>query len=359
MNTIVNIVGPDFYLNGAPTYAGRTFEGKRVEGLLFNVRAVQATFDDEHPATRQLWAYPDTNRWDPQRNTDDFCAALPAWKAKGVLAFTVNFQGGGPLYSPPVYGQYQNNAYTLDGKLKPAYARRMTQVLETADSLGMVVIVGLFYWKQVEKMENAAMWQAARNGLAFLRLSGFRNFLIEIANENGQAYPHRELQQKDAHVIIDQLRAEFPEMLFSTSFPGMEAGTGCNMPTPALVAASDYVLLHGNECLPEGVAAGINFVRAMPAYQKCPKPIIINEDSPGIPNLNQAFAMGVSWGYYDQGYGGADAYGGDRYMDYRSKPRERQYSDLSGFQTPPVNWGINTEEKIAFFERVAEITGCA
>jgi hypothetical protein len=37
----------------------------------------------------------------------------------------------------------------------------------------------------------------------------------------------------------------------------------------------------------------------------------------------------VSWGYYDQ----------------------------SGFQSPPVNWGINTETKRQFFQIVKTITG--
>jgi len=43
-------------------------------------------------------------------------------------------------------------------------------------------------------------------------------------------------------------------------------------------------------------------------------------------------------------------------MDTRL-PRETAYADWSGFQTPPVNWTINTPEKRAFFSRVAEVTG--
>lgn len=49
--------------------------------------------------------------------------------------------------------------------------------------------------------------------------------------------------------------------------------------------------------------------------------------------------------------------GRDNCMDYRSQPREDPDEDLSGFQIPPVNWGINTAHKKAFFERVKEITG--
>ena len=92
----------------------------------------------------------------------------------------------------------------------------------------------------------------------------------------------------------------------------------------------------------------------MPAYQRNPKPILINEDSPGIPNFEVACRHGVSWGYYDQGYGAAWKW--DAYVDYEHKPRETHYEDLSGFQTPPINWTINTDHKRAFFQKVAEIT---
>ncbi|HET60283.1 MAG TPA: hypothetical protein ENN32_07945 [Chloroflexi bacterium] len=353
--TEITIHGTGIYLDGKPTYAGRTFEGKRIEGLLFNVRAVQATFDDENFETRNRWAYPDTGVWDAQRNVDEFCAALPQWRDHGVLAFTVNFQGGGPLYTPHIYNHYKNNAFTEHGELKTAYTYRMQQVLEAADALGMAVIVGFFYWKHTEGWSDEIVVKAARNACQFLRDTGRKNFLIEIANENGPGYQQSLLQGDQVHKIILALKPEFPEMLFSTSLAGMDVTR--NLPSPALVAACDYVLLHGNECLPHTLQLGIEHVRRNPAYRKAPKPIIINEDSPGIPNLDAAWQAEVSWGYYDQGYGGDDAYGGDKYMDYRSRPRETRYKELSGFQTPPVNWGINSPEKQAFFSRVAQVTG--
>jgi hypothetical protein len=353
--TEITIHGTDFYLDGKPTYMGRTFEGKRIEGLLFNVRAVQATFDDENPETSSRWAYPDTGVWDAQRNVDEFCAALPQWRDHGVLAFTVNFQGGGPLYTPQIYNHFKNNAFNDQGELKTAYTYRMQQVLEAADALGMVVIVGFFYWKHTEGWSDETMMKAARNACQFLRESGRKNFMIEIANENGPGYQQPLLHGDQVHKVILALKPDFPEMLFSTSLAGMDVTR--NLPSPALVASSDYVLLHGNECLPHTLQLGVAHVRRNPAYHKAPKPIIINEDSPGIPNLDAAWQAGVSWGYYDQGYGGEDAYGGDKYMDYRSRPRETRYEELSGFQTPPVNWRINTSEKQAFFQRVAEVTG--
>jgi hypothetical protein len=47
--TAVGIAGADFTVNGRPTYGGRRFAGRRIEGLPVNVRAVQATFDDANP----------------------------------------------------------------------------------------------------------------------------------------------------------------------------------------------------------------------------------------------------------------------------------------------------------------------
>ena len=50
-----------------------------------------------------------------------------------------------------------------------------------------------------------------------------------------------------------------------------------------------------------------------------------------IPAVNEY----VSWGYYEQG--------------------QSNYQD--GFQSPPVNWTVNTENKKQFFELVRKVTG--
>ena len=80
--TVVSIQGREFRVNGRPTYAGRSYDGTTVQGLLFNSRMVQGIFDDRNPETRRRWAYPD-GPWDPERNTREFIAAMPLWKAKG------------------------------------------------------------------------------------------------------------------------------------------------------------------------------------------------------------------------------------------------------------------------------------
>ena len=42
------------------------------------------------------------------------------------------------------------------------------------------------------------------------------------------------------------------------------------MPSPALVEAEDYTLIHGNGLRPAGVEAAIKAIRAMPAWQATP-----------------------------------------------------------------------------------------
>src|SRR5204862_6709531 len=61
--TVVSIQGREFLLNGRPTYEGRSYDGMRVQGLLFNSRMVQGIFDDRNAETRSRWNYPD-GPWD-------------------------------------------------------------------------------------------------------------------------------------------------------------------------------------------------------------------------------------------------------------------------------------------------------
>ena len=134
--TSVSIQGEQFQINGRPTYAGRRWNEKKIEGLLFNSRMVQAIFDDLNPETRSRWAYPDTQQWDPDRNTREFLAAMPEWRSYGLLAITLNLQGG----SPQGYSSKQpwiNSAFTDDGALRPDYMTRLKLVLYRADELGI------------------------------------------------------------------------------------------------------------------------------------------------------------------------------------------------------------------------------
>ena len=201
-HTQVSIHGEQFWINGQPTYAGRWWNGHRIEGLLFNSRMVQGIFDDLNPESRANWVYPDTKTWDAERNTNEFIAAMPDWKRHGLLAFTLNLQGGSP-YGYSSQQPWINSALTESGELRPEYMARLERILNRADELGMVVIVGIFYFGQEPRLrDDAAITRSIDNILNWLFERDYGNVLIEINNECDQHYKHASLQpQNVAHLI--------------------------------------------------------------------------------------------------------------------------------------------------------------
>jgi len=343
--TRVTIAGEDVLIDGQPTYAGRTWRGHRIEGLLLNSRMVQAIFDDLNPQTRERWAYPDTDVWDPERNVSEFLAMLPVYRQHGLLGVTVNLQGG----SPEGYSQGQpwdSGAFAPDGTLRPAFMDRLRRILDRADALGMVVIVGLFYFGQDERLRGeAAVRHAVDAAIRWLLAGGWQNVLVEINNEcDVPRYEHAILGSERVHELIAAARAiaaEGRRLLVGTSFKGRA------VPTDAVVAASDFVLLHGNGVVdPPFIGEMIARTRALPSYR--PLPLIFNEDdhfdfAQAENNFTTAIAHRASWGYFDPGSG---AGGVGARSDY-----------AAGYQLVPVNWAINTERKRDFFRLVAEIAG--
>ena len=173
--TEISIDGDRFFINGRPTYAGRSYKGMRIEGLLMNSRMVQGIFDDQDPVTRLKWAYPDTGRWDPERNTREFIAAMPDWRRHGLLSFTINLQGG----SPEGYSRAQpwhNSAISQDGSLRPDYLGRLERILDRAGQLGMAPIVGLFYFGQDQRVKDeAAVKRTVENAVDWILGRGYRH----------------------------------------------------------------------------------------------------------------------------------------------------------------------------------------
>lgn len=221
--TQLAIVGDRFFINGQPTYSGRNYGDIVVEGRLLNARMVQATFDDLNPETRQRWAYPDTGQWDPDRNTREFIAQLPIYRQAGLLAVTVNLQGG----SPEGYSRtqpWENSGFAPDGALRPAYAARLGRILERLDELGMVAIVGYFYQGQDERLhDEAAVLRAVDEATAWLLATGHTNIIVEINNECDTRYEHPILQPNRVHELITRVRArqrDGQRLLASTSYRG-------------------------------------------------------------------------------------------------------------------------------------------
>ncbi|MGV3485050.1 MAG: hypothetical protein ACO1RT_11595 [Planctomycetaceae bacterium] len=337
--TVVSIVGEDFHINGEPTYKGRVWNGHRIEGLLLNSRMVQATFDDLNPETVGRWAYPDTKKWDAERNTREFIAAMPQWKAHGLLAVTVNFQGG----SPEGYSKiqtWQTGGFHRDGSLRKEFAARMARVLDAADELGMVVILGYFYFGQDQHLQDeAAVQNATDRATNWLLEGGWRNVIVEVNNEtNVAAYDHEILKPARVHELIDrvkQTQRDGRRLLVGTSYGGGA------IPKENVVRSSDFLLLHGNGVTdPARITEMVKQTRAVAGYRTMP--ILFNEDDHqrfDEPNNNfsAAVAEHVSWGWFD----------------YRRKGEPIG----DGYQSPPVDWGISSSRKRAFFGYLSTITG--
>ena len=336
--TTVTIEGNQFLIDGELTYKNRYWEGNKIEGLLMNSRMVQGTFDDMNPETAVKWKYPDTGQWDPDRNTNEFVSAMEAWHAHGVLSFTINFQGGSPMG----YGNegWYNSAYDGKGELKPEYLVRMKKILDRAESLKMVPIVGLFYFGQDQYLEDeSAVINATENAIDWLLDQGYRNILIEVANEcDNDKYDREIIKAPRISELIDLVKSRERDgfrYLVSTSFNGNQ------LPHPHVIRSADFILIHGNGVNEsERITEMVELIRQMEDFRTMP--IVFNEDdhydfSEENNNMVAAVRAYASWGYFDF--------------------RRDGESFEDGFQSIPADWRIGSDRKKAFFGMVKEITG--
>jgi hypothetical protein len=299
---------------------------------------VQGVFDDLNPETRGRWSYPDTRTWDPARNTREFVAAMREWRKRGLLAFTLNLQGGSPEgYSK---GQpWHNSAFEADGSLRSGYLTRLEQVLDEADRQGMAVILGIFYFGQDERLrDEKAVARAVDETVAWVLNRGYRHVLLEITNEsNDRDYDHDILKPARVSELIQRVKRTLireRRLLVSTSF------WGNRIPTPDVIRASDFVLLHGNGVTdPNRIVEMVSEARKTLGYSA--KPIVFNEDDHDNfekpwNNFVAATSAYASWGFFDFRRAGE---GFDE-----------------GYQSVPVNWGISSARKKGFFDLVESLS---
>jgi hypothetical protein len=336
--TTVSIQDNQFFINGKPTYAGRYWNGNKIEGLLMNARLVQGIFDDLNPENAAEFAYPDTKKWDPERNTDEFIAAMSTWKNHGLLAFTLNMQGG----SPYGYGNKKclNPAFHVDGSIMKPYLKRLERILKKADELNMVVILGLFYFGQDQHLrDETAVIKAVDAVSDYVLKKGYKNVMIEINNEcDHPDYNHEILKPSRVHELLKRVKnmqKKGQRLLVSTSF------TGRKVPTENVVEASDFILLHGNGAKnTEQIQNMIDATKKLTSFKN--QPIVNNEDDhfdfdKEVNNMTVSLKNYVSWGYFDFRFKG-----------------ETDFNE--GYQSVPVNWNISSERKKGFFGLLKEIT---
>ncbi|MGD8499210.1 MAG: serine hydrolase [Phycisphaerales bacterium] len=272
-HTQVSIKDGRWYLNGRPTHPGT-----EAEGLLMNVRMVNAIFEDRNR--------PD---FDAEKNTDEFIAVIPDYAAQGVRAFTINLQGGFPGYEGAV-----NSAFKPDGSLRKGYLKRVKRVIDTCDRNGLVVILGCYYQRQDQVLKDT---QAVRAGIVntvrWITESGFSNIVLEIANEfNHSGFDHAILGKPEGQVELIRLAKEsLPDLLVSTS------GLGNGRLPDNVAQASDFLLIHFNGTRLDDIPKRIQ------ALKKYGKPIVCNEDDKHGEEAAAAACLsvknGTSWGFMD------------------------------------------------------------
>ncbi|HVV27792.1 MAG TPA: hypothetical protein VHC40_07475 [Rhizomicrobium sp.] len=354
--TSIGIEGNAFWINGKPTYPDRSWKGNKIEGLLFTSRMVNAIVNDQNPETRGMWAYRD-GPWDPERNTSEFIAALPGYRAHGLTSVAFNIQGGSVMG----YGWHQpwhTSGYTPDGHILPDYRARLLRVLDALDANCMAAVLGMFYVGATPKLQDeAAVLRAADEVTDIVCDGGYTNVLIEVGNEiDLPMWPFDIVKPARAHELIARIQARSKgrvktkagRLLVSTSLAlpayslpmrGFTAGP----PPEQFLQAVDYVLFHGNGFrTPADLHAKVKQLRAAPGYHG--QPLLINEDDHfdfDKPDNDMVAAI--------------EEYCGWGFFDYR-QIRER-FED--GYQSLPVDWGINSARKKGFFGLLAEVTGSA
>jgi len=320
--TAISIDGTDFLINGKLTYRGCKPESR---GRLMNVRMVNSVFDDENLATRP-------EGFDPKANTTNFIKSMGQYKSKGILAFTINLQGGFPGYEGAI-----NTAFHFDASLKDAYMKRVSRVIEAADARGMVIILGLFYQRQDQCLPDAdAVRAATANAAAWVRDKGYTNVMIEIANEYAHSgFDNRIIKNEDGEVeLMNIVRSTAPDLLVSTS------GIGNCLFHEKLCEAADFILIHGNGCNPDVYDERVG------ALKEYGKPIVFNEDwcfsddPRGIPDAVQkataAFEAGASWGIMNE-------------------ERNQHWPFTFGIGDPEE--GGNAKEDFIAYETIADLVG--
>jgi hypothetical protein len=212
---------------------------------------------------------------------------IPDYYAHGVRAFTLNLQGGfsgdeGVL----------NSAFEPNGALRAPYLERIGRVIEACDRQGIVVILGCFYQRQDQVLENDdAIRAAVRNAVRWVRDQGYTNVTIEVANEfDHNGFDHDLIKSVEGQVELVRLAKETaPELLVSTS------GLGHGRMHEPVAEVVDFIMPHYNGTPVNEIGTRIQ------ALKRYGKPIVCNEDDKvrrdGAEAALLSVENGASWGF--------------------------------------------------------------
>lgn len=113
--------------------------------------------------------------------TRELIENLPVYRDYGINTVSVFFMGSR-------FGDVKG--YRVDSSLDPIYTERMGRIIEAADHLGMVVLVGCLYWSTSKAKEALApTWKqgdanrAVANAVRWLIENSYRNVFVDVDNE--------------------------------------------------------------------------------------------------------------------------------------------------------------------------------
>lgn len=235
--THVSIQAEKFFLNGAPTYADRIWNGLMVEGLLFGARPDPLLLED----------------------VASLIHAMQLWRRHGVLALRLNMQ-------EPLGGI---RGATPDGTLLPPYLAALEQVLDEADWLRMVVMLSPLSGRAKGILRGpGAMRRALEGALDWLTARKFRNVLVVM-----EAPPHMPSERRDAPAEEPEGAAHW--LTLARNHPGQFL-VGCDLPagyqsTWNVIGSAHFLLANGlGHASADQMTQLVAELRGTPEYRHMP-----------------------------------------------------------------------------------------
>ncbi len=152
-----------------PSKAGKHVFGVRGDQVLLNGKPVK------------IIGLRCSNALMTDKTTQDLIERLMLYRMNGVNTVGVYF-----MWSR--FGDIKG--YRPDASLDPVYAARMGRLIEAADELGMIVLVGCLYWSESRAKEDlVGTWkqadanQAVANTVKWLSEHDYRNIFVDPDNE--------------------------------------------------------------------------------------------------------------------------------------------------------------------------------
>ena len=201
---------------------------------IFTVRAGQTWLNDRPFLARGLRV---SNALVSDDAVAELLAHLALFADYGVNTISVFLQGSR-------FGDVKG--YRADASLDPVYATRLGQIIEAADALGMVVLVGCLYWG--DSRAKWASWTqreanlAVANTVRWLAEHDYRNTFLDVDNE-GMALRAAGF---DNRALVLAAKAVDPTFMVATNYrgdPPAEADLAVHFSNPA--AGKPYIETEG------------------------------------------------------------------------------------------------------------------